>query len=125
MRTKNVMILGITAVILIAILVYAGTTMIQPSDTNNTTNDTSVNITLNNTNNTTEDNTTQTTTQKTTKKSNTQTSTKSNSPSVVDEEVLYNYQVDDGSYYREVKYSDGSFKQYDLSGNEIGPGDMS
>ncbi len=118
MRTKNVMILGVAILILIAILVYAGTIMIQ-ADNNTTTNNSTVNITLNNTNNTT-DNSTTSTTQKTTTKS----SNKSNSPRVVDEEIKYNYQVDDGSYYREVSYSDGSFKQYDLNGKEISTGEL-
>jgi len=120
MRTKNVILLGIIAVILIPILVYAGTIITQASE-NNTTDNTSVNITLNDTN-TTEDNTT--TTQKSKTKSSTQSSSKSNSPSIVKDEVRYNYQVDDGSYYREIEYSDGSFKQYDLRGNEISPEDM-
>ena len=40
---------------------------------------------------------------------------------IVSEEVKYNYQNDDGSYYREVTYKDGGFRQYDVdSGKLIG-----
>ncbi|WP_299525497.1 flagellar protein, FliL [uncultured Methanobrevibacter sp.] len=40
---------------------------------------------------------------------------------IVSEVVKYNYQADDGSYYREVTYSDGGSRQYNTSsGNLIG-----
>ena len=47
---------------------------------------------------------------------------KSNSNSksnVVNETVKYNGQADDGSYYREVSYSDGGFRQYDTSSGKL------
>ena len=47
---------------------------------------------------------------------NTSDNTKPNSGVyVVSEVVKYNYQADDGSYYREVTYSDGGFRH--LQGN--------
>lgn len=46
--------------------------------------------------------------------------TKSNSGVyVVSEVVKYNYQADDGSYYREVTYSDGGFRQYNTSSGKL------
>ena len=38
---------------------------------------------------------------------------------VVSEVVKYNYQADDGSYYREVTYSDGGFRQYNTSNGKL------
>ena len=43
----------------------------------------------------------------------------SKSDGVVSEEVKYNGQADDGSYYREVTYSDGGFRQYNTSSGEL------
>lgn len=119
MKEKNLIIL-ITAVILVALLLFIGFGLTTNND-NNTTNDT-INLTLNDTNNT--NNTTENQTQTQTQKKTTSSTKKSEEPSVVSESVDYNYQVDDGSYIRTVEYSDGNFKQYDMSGNEISPGDM-
>ena len=38
---------------------------------------------------------------------------------IVSEEVKYNYQNDDGSYYREVTYEDGGFRQYETESGEL------
>ena len=122
MKTNNIILLGIIAVILCGLLIIGATTLTD-NQTNNTTND-SVNITLNDTNNTTDNQTTQTQTQ-TKKKSKSSSSKKSDEPSVVSDSVDYNYQVDDGSYIRTVEYSNGKIKQYDMEGNAISPGDMS
>ena len=51
---------------------------------------------------------------------NTSDNTKPNSGVyVVSEVVKYNYQADDGSYYREVTYSDGGFRQYNTSSGKL------
>ena len=50
---------------------------------------------------------------------NNQNQSSSKSDDVVDEEVKYNGQADNGSYYREVTYSDGGFRQYDTSSGEL------
>lgn len=51
---------------------------------------------------------------------NTTDNTKPNSGVyVVSEVVKYNYQADDGSYYREVTYSDGGFRQYNTSNGKL------
>lgn len=51
---------------------------------------------------------------------NTSDNTKPNSGVyVVSEAVKYNYQADDGSYYREVTYSDGGFRQYNTSSGKL------
>jgi len=113
MKTNNLIILAIVAIILISILAYVGLG-IQTTKENNTTNDT-INITINNTTNDTQNNTTETT-KTTTKKS----TSKSNEPKIVSDELQYNYQVDDGSYYRQVEYSDGNFRQIDTNGKIIG-----
>ena len=42
----------------------------------------------------------------------------SNGPSVVSESVEYNYQ-NGGGYYRQVEYSDGNFRQYDVNTGEL------
>lgn len=123
MKEKNLIILTVVSILLIALLAFIsiGT---QQTD-NNTTNDT-INLTLNDTNNT-NNTTTETPKAQTQTKKKTQTTSakKSDEPSVVSDSVEYNYQVDDGSYLRTVEYSDGSFKQYDMEGREISPGDMS
>ena len=111
MKTKNIILLGAITILIIAVLIYAGLGT-QTTNNNNTTNDT-VTITLNETNNTTEN---QTTTKTTTKKS----TTKSNEPEIISDTLRYNYQVDDGSYYRQVEYSDGNFRQIDTNGKIIG-----
>lgn len=109
MKTQNLIILAVT-ILLIALLAYIvfGT---QTTPENNTTNET-INLTLNETNNTTEN---QTTPKTTTKKQ-----TKTKEPKVISDELQYNYQVDDGSYYRQVEYSDGNFRQIDTNGKIIG-----
>lgn len=121
MKEKNLIILTITAIILIALLTFV---TLGTQQNNNTTNDT-INITLNDTNsiNNTTNETPKTQTQQK-KKTQTTSAKKSDEPSVVSDSVEYNYQVDDGSYLRTVEYSDGSFKQYDMEGREISPGDM-
>ena len=48
-----------------------------------------------------------------------QASSNSKSDNVTSEEVKYNGQADNGSYYREVTYSDGGFRQYDTSSGEL------
>ncbi|WP_461436322.1 flagellar protein, FliL [Methanosphaera sp.] len=113
MKTNNLIILGVIAVALIAILLFVGFGT-QSTETNNTTNNTTINITLNDSN-ATENQTTKTTTKK-----QSTTKSKSDSPDIVSDSVKYNYQVDDGSYYREVEYSDGNFRQYDSKGRIIG-----
>ena len=113
MRTINMILIGIVAVVLLAVFAYAGTGMMQAGDTNSTTNGTDVNITLNDTDNTTE-NATQTTRKVTAKPD------KSGEPYVVAEYDMENYQAGDGSHFREVKYSDGNVRQYDYEGNLIG-----
>ena len=50
---------------------------------------------------------------------NDQNQSSSKSDDVVSEEVKYNGQADNGSYYREVTYSDGGFRQYDTSSGEL------
>ena len=75
MKTNNIILLGILAIILIAILSYIGFGM-QNTTQNNTTNDT-INVTINNTTNDTQNNTTTETTKTTTK--NTKTSEKKSS----------------------------------------------
>ncbi|RAP53592.1 MAG: hypothetical protein BZ138_00330 [Methanosphaera sp. rholeuAM270] len=73
MRTNNLIILILAAVILVALLAF-GVSMFTQSDntTNNTTNNTTENITLNDTNDT--NNTTQQTTQKKTTQKKSQSS---------------------------------------------------
>ena len=114
MKTKNILITGAVAIVLIAILIIGFTT--GTANNNNTTNDTNVTITLNDTNNTA-NNTTETT-QKTQTKSSTQKE-KTDERKIVSESIEYNYQVDDGSYYRQIEYSDGSFDQVDMNGKSI------
>ena len=109
MKTKNMIILGVIAIILLGLLIIGATTL---TDKNNMTND-SVNITLNDTNNTTDNQTTYTQTQ-TKKKTHSSSSKKSDEPEVVSESIEYNGQVDDGSYLREVHYSNGRIDQYDM-----------
>lgn len=109
MKTKNILILGAVAILLIAIIAYVGLAA-QPTKENNTTNET--NITLNQTNNTTE-----TPTPKTTQ---TKSTPKTDEPEIVSDNLQYNYQADDGSYYRQVEYSDGNFRQIDTNGRIIG-----
>ena len=75
MKNNNLIILGITALIIIIIAAYIGFGL-QTTNKNNTTNNT-INITLNDTNNTTANNTTTKTTKSTTK--NTKTSEKKSS----------------------------------------------
>lgn len=42
----------------------------------------------------------------------------SNDPSVVSESVEFNYQNGEG-YYRQVEYSDGNFRQYDVNTGKL------
>lgn len=49
---------------------------------------------------------------------NSASNSSSNGPSVVSESVEYNYQNGEG-YYRQVEYSDGNFRQYDVNTGEL------
>ena len=85
MRTKNVMIIAAVVIVLLAVLTYGATSLMQLNNNttdNNTTNDTTLNLSDNNTNNTTENQTTQTqTTKKTTQKTSSQSTSKKSSSS--------------------------------------------
>jgi len=122
MESKNLIILGLVAVVLVLAGVIAGMTLSTPTnDTNNTTNETNdtTNITLNDTNDT-NNTTTSTNTNTNTKKSTAKKTSKSSGSDVVDEYIRENKQAGDGSYYRQVEYRDGNIRQYDLNGRLIG-----
>lgn len=112
MREKAIITI-ILAILIIGIITITATTTINFEETNNTTNNTTDNETLNETN-TTEKNTTEKAT--TTKNSNSKTNS---DPNIISTEYKQNDQ-DDGSYYKEINYKDGNFRQYDTNGKLIG-----
>lgn len=114
MKTNNKIIIGIITIALLTILIYTGLT--TQTTNNNTTNNTEINITVNNTNNTTDNQTSI----KTSSPKKSESTNKSSEPEIISDEIQYNYQRDDGSYYRQVEYADGNFRQIDTNGKIIG-----
>lgn len=110
---NNKLLIAIIIIIVVVIGAVSAVFLIgDGSDDSNSTNSTnSTNIT-NITNNTTVD------TSGVSSSQNSASGDSSNGPSVVSESVEYNYQ-NGGGYYRQVEYSDGNFRQYDVNTGEL------
>lgn len=124
MKTKNIILMALLVVVVLVGL-YAGTILINDNteatnESNLTLNDTNdtLNETVNETINKTTTNTAKSDkkTETTTKKSN---SNKKSDSDIVSESIQENYQQGDGSYYRQVEYKDGNFRQYDTKTGKL------
>lgn len=109
---NNKLLIAIIIIIVVVIGAVSAVFLIgDGSDDSNSTNSTnSTNIT-NITNNTTVDTSGVSSSQNSARDS-------SNGPSVVGESIEFNYQNGEG-YYRQVEYSDGNFRQYDVNTGKL------
>lgn len=108
MRTNNVIILVVVAVVLVGLAVFGIGGMTPTNDTdNNTTNNTTLNLSDNTTNNMTEN---QTASQQTKKKTNSNTKKQSNDGVTYDAE-LNEYFDNNGKTVKEGQFPKGTSKQ--------------
>ena len=109
MDNKNIIIIGLVALVLILGAVITATTLTN-TPKNNTTNE-SINVTINNTNNTTLNDTNKTETQQTTKKQTTQKkSNKKSSSDVTYDPELNDYFDSNGRTVSEGQFPKGTSK---------------
>ena len=108
MRTNNMIILVVVAVVLVGLAVFGIGGMTPTNDTdNNSTNNTTLNISDNTTNNTAEN---QTTSQKTTKKTSSNSKKQSNDGVTYDAE-LNDYFDSNGKTVKEGQFPKGTSKE--------------
>ena len=118
MESKDLII--IICAIIVGTCIIAGAVYFTGGLSDNKDNATASNATENITNNTTSvKNITSKDSQLSASSSSHSKSNSNSKSNVVNETVKYNGQADDGSYYREVSYSDGGFRQYDTSSGKL------
>lgn len=111
MESKDLIL--IICAIIVGACIIAGAIYFTSGLSDNKDNATASNATENVTNSTNVENITS---------KDSQSSSNSSSKSgvyIVSEVVKYNAQADDGSYYREITYSDGGFRQYNVSNGKL------
>ncbi|PWB86978.1 hypothetical protein MBBWO_00920 [Methanobrevibacter woesei] len=99
----------IAIIIIIVVVIGAVSAVFLTGDSSDDSNSTNI---TNITNNTTVD------TSSVSSSQNSAGGDSSNDPYVVSESVEFNYQNGEG-YYRQVEYSDGNFRQYDVNTGEL------
>ena len=105
MKNYVIILIGV----IIAIIIVGGTVMYSSMNNDDNSNNVQVDVADNNTDNVTVD---------ISANNVSDSSDDSSEPYIVSEEIKYNGQQG-GGYYREVTYSDGNFRQYDLETGKL------